>query len=100
MFVIKVQIEQLPSGESHLAVVLATLARIETKVTHIVSEVDDLNASMATITTAVGDAVTKITELSAQIQANSGDPVAIEDAVGKLNTLAANLEAAVNPPAP
>lgn len=64
------------------------------------SEVTDLSAAVAGITTAVNAAVTDIQALTAALAANP-DPAAIETAVGELNTLAQNLNNAVNPtPAP
>ncbi len=62
----------------------------------------DLSAAMATLTTAVGGAVTEIQGLAAQIAAANAanDSAAIEAAVGQINTLSANLSAAVTAATP
>jgi septal ring factor EnvC (AmiA/AmiB activator) len=90
----------IPSIDKQLAQILSVAQDIQGKEGQLMAEVDDLNAALGTITTAVQAAIADIQTLSAQIAANKTDATAMEDAAGKLNTLAANLAAAVAPPAP
>lgn len=62
--------------------------------------IDDLNAAVAAMQTAVSDAVADIQKLTAAINAAPSDAAAVSAAAAQINTLAGNLEAAVNPPAP
>jgi glutamate-1-semialdehyde aminotransferase len=69
---------------------------------HIMSALSDLQDSVTKIGTAVGNAVTEIQALAAQIAAQTNDP-AVEAAAQQVATLASNLQAAVDaatPPAP
>ena len=61
-------------------------------------EVTDLNAAVASLTTAVNGAVAELQSLAATIAANNAnnpDAAPVEAAVTSLNTLATNLQAAV-----
>lgn len=74
------------------------------------AELDDLNAALAALTTAVADVSQEISDETAEIlqllQAPKGvDPVAVEAAATNIQTLSASLEksvadakAALNPP--
>lgn len=90
----------LSVGERALNVRLQTLER---KVNRMANELDDLNAAVDKITTAVNGAVTDIQTLAEEIKqlsSNPGgvDPAAVEAAAVKLSALADGLNAAVNPP--
>ena len=60
----------------------------------------DLQASLASLQTAVAAAITDITNLAAALAAaqSGNDDAGVEAVVTQLNTLAANLTAAVTPP--
>lgn len=72
------------------------------RIYHIMSAIDDVNAALAAIKTAVGAAVTEIQALALEVATGSSDPdeAALEATAASLNTLAANLTAAVNAASP
>ena len=77
--------------------IIEMLENLTRKEVILMKEVDDLNAAVAAITTAVQAAIADIQALATQITA---DPAAMEDAASKLNLLAQNLQSAITPPAP
>ncbi len=64
------------------------------------AEIDDLNAAITALTTAVSDASTELKAIADALVAAKGtnpiDPKAVEAAAQSAQTLAANLEAAVS----
>lgn len=66
---------------------------------HIMSALTDLQAAVAAISTAVGNAVTEIQALAAQIGTNTDDPQ-VESAATQIQTLATNLQTAVTAATP
>lgn len=66
------------------------------KVEQLMTATDDLNASVAVLTTAVGDASNALKDLAAQLAASSSvNPGDVEAAAAKINAVAAGLEAVV-----
>lgn len=65
----------------------------------IMSALTDLQAAVASINTAVSNAVTEIQALAAKIGTNTDDPD-VEAAAGQIQTLATNLQSAVDTATP
>ena len=65
----------------------------------IMTAIDDLNAAVANMQSAVTAAITDIQTLTQELAAAGNDDPAIESAVATLNGIATNLQSAVTPPA-